>query len=310
MHVKSSLLKTCVIVAVIILVQAVYLLSLPGSLVRVYYTEDSDVFNQFPTVEMTAEFDGYLFDYRIADTVSRDAERELRNVIHRAQPADMQLLINIAAWVRTRMSFGKSVGSDGPKSDDAAQRTFIGGTNRGLCDRYANTFAAACQTLGIPARVIELNGHVVAEAFLRKSGQWVMVDPTLGYYLTSEGKALSVTQIIGLYDNGDQPEAAVFAAARDDDSLYRAADESTLRGIYLNGFTVVSNQQLGQRKILRCMATTFSLPIAKVQYIQSNSIKIGRAESMLRTILALNCIVFMLTALIIAIHAFRRRTTR
>lgn len=306
MRVKSSLFSIGAIF-VIIIIQALYLKSLPGSLVRVYYTEDSNDFNKPPADDMTAEFDGYLFHYRIALRLSDDAESEIRNVLKDWQQADMKMLIDIAAWVRTRMSFGNNGGSDNRKSSDAAQPSQIGVEYSGLCDRYANYFAAACQAVGIPARVIELNGHVVPEAFLREAGRWVMVDPTLGYYLTYEGVLLSVADIISAYRNGHQPEAAVFAEGRGDDSLYRAADESTLRGIYLNSFTVVSNQQLGQQQILNYLVTTFSLPIAKLQYIDSNSIKIGRKESILRLILALNIIVFIMLAIISAVNTVRKR---
>jgi hypothetical protein len=121
------------------------------------------------------------------------------------------------------------------------------------------------------------------------------------------GAPLSVAEIIRSYKNGNQPGAVVFAAARGDDSLYRAADEDTLRGIYLNGFTVVSNQQLEQQQILSHIATTFSLPIAKVQYVDGNTVKIGRKEIILRSVLTLNIFVFILLALIIVVHAARQR---
>jgi hypothetical protein len=185
-----------------------------------------------------------------------------------------------------------------------------GGENRGLCDRYANYFAAACQAGGIPARVIELNGHVVPEAFLRDAGHWVMIDPTLGYYLTREGMALSVAEIINSYKNGNEIEAVVFAVERGDDSLYREADESTLRGIYLNGCTVVSNQQLERGQILGFIATSFSLPVAKLQYVESNTIRIGMKELILRSILGINLVVFLLLALVAAVKTLRRRRAR
>jgi hypothetical protein len=307
MRVKPSLLSIGAILLMII-IQVLYLKSLPGSLVRVYYTGDSNDFNKPPADDMTAEYDGYLFNYRIAIRLSDEAEREIIDVLKDRKQADMQMLIDIAAWVRKRMSFEKSGGSDDPTKRDAAHPSPTGGENRGLCDRYASYFAAASQAVGIPARVLELNGHVVAEAFLREAGRWIMVDPTLGYYLTHEGEPLSVAEIISSYKNGNQPKAAVFAATRGDDSLYSTADESTLRGIYLNGFTVVSNQQLGQQQILSYIATTFSLPIAKLQYIDSSSIKIGRKESILRSTLALNLIVFVLLVIITAVNALRQRT--
>ena len=220
------------------------------------------------------------------------------------------MLIDIATWIRARMSFGKHDGSNDRKSTDTVPPSTLDGENRGLCDRYANYFAAACQAGGIPARVIELNGHVVPEAFIRDAGRWVMIDPTLGYCLKREGITLSVADIINSYKNGNEIDAVVFAADRGDDSLYRAADESTLRGIYLNGFTVVSNQQLGRGQILDFIATSFSLPIAKLQYVESNTIKIGIKELILRSILGINLVVFLLLVLVAGVKTFRRRRTR
>jgi hypothetical protein len=293
---------------IIIIIQALYLKSLPGSLVRVYHTRDAGEFNKPPDDDMTVAYDGYRFDYRTSLRLREEEEGEIKALLQGRSQTDMQVLIDIATWVRATMSFGKSSGSNERSSTESVQPSTRDVENRGLCDRYANYFAAACQAGGIPARVIELNGHVVPEAFLRDTGRWVMVDPTLGYCLTREGVPLSVAEIISAYINGNQPEAAVFAAVRGDDSLYRDADESTLREIYLNGFTVVSNQQLTQQKILHYIAKHFSLPIAKVQYVDNNSIKLGRKEFILRSILALNLIVCVLLVLITAVHAFRKRS--
>jgi hypothetical protein len=294
----------------IIIIQALYLKSLPGSLVRVYYTRDAGDFNKPPDDDMTVAYDGYRFDYRTLLGLSDEDEGEIKALLQGRSQADMKTLIDIATWVRAKMSFGMSGGSDDKKSTNTLQPSELDVENKGLCDRYANYFAAACHAGGIPARVTELNGHVVPEAFLRDAGRWVMIDPTLGYYLMREGIALSVADIINSYKNGNKLAAVVFAAERGDDSLYRAADESTLRGIYLNGYTVVSNQLLGRGQILHCIAKGFSLPIAQLQYVESNTIKIGRKELILRSILAMNLVVFLLLALVAAVKTFRRRKAR
>jgi hypothetical protein len=137
-----------------------------------------------------------------------------------------------------------------------------------------------------------------------------MIDPTLGYYLTREGIALSVAEIINSYKNGNEIDAVVFAVERGDDSLYRAADDGTLRGIYLNGCTIVSNQQLERGQILHFIATSFSLPVAKLQYVESNTIRIGVKELILRSILAINLVVFLLLALVAAAKTLRRYRAR
>jgi hypothetical protein len=295
---------------VIIIIQGLYLKSLPGSLVRVYYTRDAGEFNKPPDDDMTVAYDGYRFDYRTSLRLREEEEGEIKALLRDRSQADIEMLIDIATWIRARMSFGKHDGSNDRKSTDTVPPSTLDGENRGLCDRYANYFAAACQAGGIPARVIELNGHVVPEAFIRDAGRWVMIDPTLGYCLKREGITLSVADIINSYKNGNEIDAVVFAADRGDDSLYRAADESTLRGIYLNGFTVVSNQQLGRGQILDFIATSFSLPIAKLQYVESNTIKIGIKELILRSILGINLVVFLLLVLVAGVKTFRRRRTR
>lgn len=297
-------------ILVIIIIQALYLKSLPGSLVRVYYTRDASDFNKPPDDEMTVAYDGYRFEYRTSLRLGEEEKREINALRRGRSHADMQMLIDIATWVRAKMSFGKRGGSNDRKSTDTVPPSTLDGENRGLCDRYANYFAAACQAGGIPARVIELNGHVVPEAFLRDAGRWVMIDPTLGYYLKREGIVLSVVDIINSYKNDHEIDAVLFAAERGDDSLYRTADESTLRGIYLNGYTVVSNQQLERGRILRFIATSFSLPIAQLQYVDSTTSKIGQKELMLRSILGINLVVLLLLALVAAARTFHRRRAR
>lgn len=294
--------------AVIIIIQALYLKSLPGSLVRVYHARDIGDFNRVPDEDMTVAFDGYRFDYRTAMKLSNEVTGEINALLQVRNQADLQLLIDIATWVRTKMSFGMSIERHDRKGP-AVQPSSITGDSRGLCDRYANYYAAACQTAGIPSRVIELKGHVVPEAFLRDAGRWVMVDPTLGYYLVREGIPLSVAEIINTYKNGTEIDPVVFAAERGDDSLYAAGEESTLREIYLNGFTVVSNQQLDRQRILNHILSNVSLPIAKVQYEDGTSIKLGRKESILRSILALNITVWVLLVLIAAVKALRKQSS-
>jgi len=303
MHPKSLLVSLGAIVAVIT-IQALYLKSLPGSLVRVYYTEDVDDFNKAPAADMTVLYDGYVFDYRMPLSISEGDSTAIQEVVRDRKQADMTMLTHIAEWVRTKMTFGSSGATAITGSADAVQSP---SSRSGLCDRYARYFAAACQSAGIPARIIELNGHVVPEAFLRESGRWIMVDPTLGYYISSDGVPLSVAEIINAYRKGRQTKAAVFASERGDDSIYRTADEKSLQEIYLNGFTVVSNQHLATAQILSYIAGAISLPVAKLQYLDVNSVKIGRKESFLRAILALHVSIFALLVVIAAFNALRRR---
>ncbi len=152
-------------------------------------------------------------------------------------------------------------------------------------------FAAACQAVGIPARVIELNGHVVPEAFLRETGRWIMVDPTLGYYLTRT-ECLSQLLKLSVHTGRAISRTLQFLQQeRGDDSLYRAADEEYPAGDISQRFYRCFQPAPGATadSQLYC-GQPLSLPIAKLQYLDSNSVKIGRKESILRSILAAQCI--------------------
>ncbi len=107
MYSKSLLVSLGAILAVIT-IQALYLKSLPGSLVRVYYTEDVDDFNKPPTADMTVLYDGYVFDYRIPLSITEEDRVEIKQMLGDRKQADMTMLTDIAEWVRTKMTFGIS----------------------------------------------------------------------------------------------------------------------------------------------------------------------------------------------------------
>lgn len=48
-----------------------------------------------------------------------------------------------------------------------------------FCSTYARVAASAASVLGVTARVIELEGHTVVEAYDRERRQWMAADPTL-----------------------------------------------------------------------------------------------------------------------------------
>ena len=106
MYSKSLLVSLGAILAAII-IQALYLKALPGSLVRVYYTEDVDDFNKPPAADMTVLYGGYVFDYRMPLSISEGDSTAIKEVMQDRKQADMTMLTDIAAWVRTKMSLRK-----------------------------------------------------------------------------------------------------------------------------------------------------------------------------------------------------------
>jgi len=302
MSVKRGL-YVLAILCVVLGFELYYLKTLPGSFVRVYYAHEVNDFNKPPTEAMTVTFDGSVFDYRIPHTLQQDTFDEIHEVIGKTTLDGMSTLILIAKWVRSTVQFGSGNG-DAPSSTLEEQRSDVNKSAvRGLCDFYARLFVITCQTLGIPARVIELDGHVVPEAVVKETARWVMIDPTFGYYMLRGNDPLSVAELIQCYRHGIPLTPAVFAEGKDDDCLYSAEDEITLREIYLNGFTVVSDQQVDYTKIRETMLKTFTVPLVKVQFMDSNSTMIGARERMLRYSIVVTAIIFFA----VAVGTFLRR---
>jgi transglutaminase-like putative cysteine protease len=209
----------------------------------------------------------------------------------------MGRVLLIARWIRSTVQFAGGTGY----TPQGKPEDYLGdgkkGVVRGLCDFYSRLFVITCQELGIPARIIELDGHVVAEAFLQETARWVMIDPTFGYYMLRGNDPLSVVELIQCYRHGVTITPAVFAESKGDDCLYGAEDEINLREIYLNGFTVVSDQQVDYTKIRDTLLKTFTVPIVKVQFMDSNSIMIGARERALRYSIVVTALIVCMLAI-------------
>ena len=283
-------------VTLLLAMQIYYLQRLPGSLVRVYYTAEIEEFNRPPTEALTVQFDGALFDYRIPHRIEQHAFQEIASALERGTTDSMGKVLHIARWVRGRMHFGER---DYSAFEIEAEDVLKTGERDGLhgwCDLYSRLFVIACQSLMIPARIIELDGHVVPEAFIGESEGWVMIDPTFGYYVTRAGKPLSVVDLIRCYREGDTLLPVVFVEGKEDDCLYSPGSEVELREIYLNGFTVVSNQTFDYQQIVESIVKRFTLLITKVQFMDSNSIMIGARERILRYSIVVTAIIFFMVA--------------
>ena len=284
------------VLGVVLGVELYYLKTLPGSFVRVHYAREVSDFNQPPTESMTVAFDGSVFHYRIPHTMQEDAFDEINEAVRKTPAGSMGRVLLIAQWVRSTVQFGGRAGDPPPGRQEDHLSGENNGTYRGLCDFYSRLFVITCQSLGIPARIIELDGHVVPEAFVKEAARWVMIDPTFGYYMLRGDDPLSVVELIQCYRQGIPPTPVVFAEDKGDDCLYSAEDEINLREIYLNGFTVVSDQQAGCTTLREKLLNIFTVPVVKVQFMDSNSTMIGARERILRYSVVVTAIIFFMVA--------------
>jgi hypothetical protein len=296
MRVKLSIIISVLMFCLIVL-EAYYLKTLPCSFVNIYYTSELQDFNKEPTDVMAHEINGYIFSYHIPNTLENKILKRLNDQIMQTTQDSIDRVIVIANWTRGKLKFGKPNDS---KGNFVVEDIVNYSTNKDLhvlCDSYARLFTIACQSLEIPSRIIELNGHVVSEAFIKENNKWVMIDPIYGYYMSKDDEPLSVAEIIDCYKKRVRLTPIVFAEGISDDCFYEEKHETTLKAIYLNGFTVVSDQNLDREKIINTIFKNLQFPIAKLQYVDENSILIGYVEKQLRYGILITIIIFILASI-------------
>ena len=83
-------------------------------------------------------------------------------------------------------------------NNDSERPNKIGGN----CLHYAIVFAQACQSFGIPARIVNINysiwgGHEIVEVWSRELEKWIMVDPNFDtmFYYRKNGIPLNVLEL-------------------------------------------------------------------------------------------------------------------
>lgn len=286
----------------ILIVEVCYLKMLPSSFVRIYYTSELKDFSNPPTKEMTVEIDGYEFSYYIPHMLKGNNLKEIENLINGRDLDTIAKVIIIANWVRGKLKYGDQ--------DCSGDKNIVGDILSSsknmdlivLCNIYARLFVIACQSIDIPARIIELEGHVVPEAFVVRIGKWVMIDPTFGYYISKNNEPLSVVEMIDCYKKGIPLTPNVFAENRGDDPLYSGKDEVYLKKVYLNGYTVISDQNVDGKKMKDTILKTLRFPIAKMQFVETQSTLIGYKEKMLRYAIVITFALFV----IVSITAFSK----
>ena len=299
MRIKLHILITVMLLGFLI-GEVCYLKILPFSFVKIYYTSELKNFNKQPTKAMTVELDGYMFNYHVPHDLKQDVLYEIKELLHGRDLNSIHALVIIANWVRSKLKFGvPDYDSENILVEDILNSSWNSDLNV-LCDSYARLFVIACQSLDIPSRIVELEGHVVAEAFVRTINSWVMIDTTRGYYMSKDGEPLSVAEIVVCYTQGVPLIPTVFSERRGDDSLYVEAYEIKWREVYLNGHTFISDKnRVDVQKIFNTITNRLQLPVVKIQFVDHNSTLIGYKEKLLRYAVLLTFIVFVLLSAII-----------
>jgi transglutaminase-like putative cysteine protease len=112
----------------------------------------------------------------------------------------------VSRWVRSRWGHN---GDNEPQSSDPLSILREADAGKQFrCVEYAIVLAGALNSLGIPARVLELKtqdadrvasgaGHVVAEAWLRELTSWIMVDGQFDVIPTAKGQPLNAVGLQG-----------------------------------------------------------------------------------------------------------------
>ena len=130
-------------VTVLLVLQSYYLIRLPGSLVRVYYTAEIEDFNRAPTEALTVQFDGVPFDYSIPHRIEPHAFRELGSVLE-YDTDSMSKVIHVARWVREKIHFGERNYSVNAIQTGDLLKTGKDDSLRGWCDLYSRLFVITC----------------------------------------------------------------------------------------------------------------------------------------------------------------------
>jgi hypothetical protein len=101
-------------------------------------------------------------------------------------------------WYLPKRELDDMVAWDATEILNAESPNKIGGN----CLFYAIVFAQACQSFGIPARIVNINygvggGHEITEVWSRELEKWIMVDPNFDttYYYRENGIPLSVLEL-------------------------------------------------------------------------------------------------------------------
>ena len=127
----------------------------------------------------------------------------ISDIIDRTASVEEQVL---AIWTfLVQKAYGYSSPHPGMEAHDPIKFLHIYGY--GLCDDFSTVFYTICRAVGIPARVISLDGHVVPE--VKYDGKWHIIDAAdASIYRDSAGIIVGVEDIendLSLLDNPERP---------------------------------------------------------------------------------------------------------
>lgn len=132
-----------------------------------------------------------------------------------SKDSDFKQALAIAQF--TSEAWGHDGFNSNPKKQDAL--TILKLAEKGAsfaCVQFASVFVQLCQSVGIPARVLQVctknpalgssgHGHVTAEYFDNQLGKWVWIDPQIHAYAINKNIPLSFNELSEMIVEGKRP---------------------------------------------------------------------------------------------------------
>lgn len=193
-------------------------------IVKTYKIADASLFNQSPGKNMEINLDGKSFGYAMPVLFN---DTELSRTVSYCS-TDFSRVLAICCWVRQKLVFGNDhihyyFWTPAKILHDAQNgKKFV-------CDGYARLAATSAQEYGIPSRVVWMKHHTTSEFYCRDLGKWVLVDPTLGFYLQQNNHLLSLTEILSCYHVGQNPKIVFYCK---NDNKYPVFDKTSVMGMF------------------------------------------------------------------------------
>lgn len=125
---------------------------------------------------------------------------------------DFSQALEIARF--TSEAWGHDGLNSNPKKQDALTILKLADMGASFaCVQFASVFVQLCQSVGIPARVLQVrtkhpdlgssgHGHVTAEYFDSQRGKWIWIDPQIHSYATYKNKLLSFNDLAEIIVEG------------------------------------------------------------------------------------------------------------
>jgi hypothetical protein len=200
----------CANLLMFVMAVAVMIYSQPYSLHQVIRTE-YDQFDRTPESLGTVQFaSGANVDFRLPQlSLHKDTVRELKDAVRFTQSessSDSASAVCVVELVRNRLG---SAHNNFPSADTlTCEQLYRSGTRyRCLCSDYSRLTNECLQAVGLQARIVWLEGHVVLEYFDSQLDHWVFLDAQNDLRVcSSSGQPLSVSQLICAMEHDESLE--------------------------------------------------------------------------------------------------------